>query len=226
MSKLLDMLDTTAKEDNLQVNVKRYYTDVNGLIVDKSTVPSNLQVKYPFYLFHKFDKVGGFRIGQQVKKATGGSFYYYTYDVDMSFDYWQISGSNNIKNQLRSGDTCILFTDDVTAPNYLVWIVISCPLQSYSSIVNSLPNNIEVKDFLYIADNTINYNEALHFNRVTPVGIYEDNQYQPLAFKTRETVSQDFIAVKLSFKLTQYLGIFSYMSYNTDSIQFIFNLKY
>lgn len=225
-TKLLSMLDTSMKEDNLQVNVTRYFTDTNGLLFDKSLASAGLQVSYPFYLFHRFDKMGGFRIGQSIKPPTGSAFYYYTYDVDMSFDYWQISGTNNIKGKLRSGDTCIVFTDDILAPNTLVWIVISCPLQSYSSIVNSLPDNLNVKDFLYIADNTANYNEALHFNKTTPLGIYKDDQYQPLSFKTRETVSQDFIKVALSFNISQYLGIFSYMQYNTDSIQFIFNLKY
>lgn len=224
-TKFNELLKTSKEDYNLQVNVKRYYTDVDGLIIDKSTVPANLQVSYPFYLFHKFDKNGGYRIGQETKPVQGASKFYYSFDVDLSFDYWQISGNNSIRTVIRSGDTCIIFTDDTEAPTYLIWIVISCPFQAYSSIVNNLARGLKVKDFLYIADNLDNYNEALHINIVNPIGIYKDEQYNPLAFKTRETVSQDFILVKLGFNLNQFIGLFSYMKYDTDSIQFIFNLN-
>jgi hypothetical protein len=84
---------------------------------------------------------------------------------------------------------------------------------------------LEVFEILYTSDNVLNYNEALHLIEENEIGVYRDEQYLPLAFKGIDTVLQDFISIKLKIMMTRYIGIGTFIYFDTENMIFNFKIK-
>src|SRR5690606_41844598 len=55
------------KLETIGIQVKRIYTDVDGVILDKTTVPASLQIDFPVYLWGEFDRLGAFYIANRLQ---------------------------------------------------------------------------------------------------------------------------------------------------------------
>lgn len=213
-------------DSNLRIEICRYYTDMNGTIIDKSSVPASLQISYPFYLFNYYDKNAGYKIGQILCPLIYGN-YLYTFIWGMMFDYYSFSGLNNIKDNLRLGDIIHLYCDDISAPTYLIWIVQTNQQISIASIVENSPfTNLTTKQLLYQADNISQYNQTIFVVNCNELGIYKQNSFNPISNREPSIAQEDFIRIKLNIKLNQYTGLYSYILYDTDLMAFNINLIY
>lgn len=224
-------LITTIKEkyylDSLTIKVDRYYTDVDGVVIDKSTVPADFKQKFPFYLWGAFDKNGAFSIGQKIAPPEAATKYMYTMIVRSSYDFLEFTGLNTVKNYMKVGDMVSVYTDDLTAPSYFCFIIVSCPFQAYGSVVeNTFKKTMSINDIYYFSDTQENYNETIFIPVNNPVGIYKVNQYQPFSFQTPDMAAKDFIILKMPFNITPAFAFYSYLTFNTDNLSFQFNLKY
>lgn len=216
----------TTKEDMITVNVNRYYTDMNGTILDKTTVPDNLKVKFPFYLFNAFDKQGAYKIGNTLLPPIPPTEYLYSFVAKRFFNYFDFNPLNDIRYKIKAGDIVHVYCDNQLTPSYLIWIVISSPFTSIASITeNTLQILLEVFEILYTCDNVLNYNEALHLIEENEIGVYRDEQYLPLSFKGIDTVLQDFISIKLKIMMTRYIGIGTFIYFDTENMIFNFKIK-
>ena len=63
---LAHMKSPVTKNAAFYIEVNRYFTDVDGKVIDKNTVPIALQTDYPFWMFGEFDRQGGYKQGNQV----------------------------------------------------------------------------------------------------------------------------------------------------------------
>ncbi len=222
------------KLDAFSVNVKRYFTNGLGVQIDKNTLPANLKMAMPFYLWQKFDMDGGFKVAQQILPPLPPWVFAYSYIQGAAFDYFNFSSLGTISSQFKPGDLICVFVDDITNINYMAWVVVNCPFQAYSSLL--LGNNggdyiggenagIEVYEILYGCDNTQQYNEPLHLLSTNRIGQFTDEQAQPLSFKTPETVLNDFITVKISFEINYMFGILGMMQFNSELLNFNHKIK-
>jgi len=223
---IVEMAKGLKRQTSFTLKVNRYYTDANGQVLDKNTVANNLKVSFPFYLFNKFDKEGGYRIGNIILPPIQNTFYLYSYCVGSSFDYFQFSGRNSVRHNCRNGDLVLLFADSAIAFNVLIWVVISSDFQSVNSLINSMPfHDVDILEILYRCDNIDNYNEAIHFVKENVMGEYKADQFQPLSFKTPNTVLNDFITLKIPHKISEFAGLYSYFRFATDNISFNFKVN-
>lgn len=225
---VFDKINDDSIREPITINISRFYTDVDGTVIDKSTVPANLQVSYPFYLFGTFDKNGAYKIGNKIVPPLGAAKYMYSKVVRSQYDFLEFTGLNNVKINFNIGDMVFLYTDDLNAPTYFIWILISCPFQSYASVINNLSNKFLLTDeIFYHSDSFENFNESIFEVLNSPVGTYKVNTLQPLVFASPSYAKSDiFIKIDRLMKLTQYIGWYSYMQYGTDSLSFNFRLKY
>ena len=88
--------------DSFSLKISKFYTDVDGTILDKSTVPDALMVPFPVYLFNAYDQAGGYLVSNRQLPEQPGTFYLYNATINGAFDLLQFSGANNIRNQLKS----------------------------------------------------------------------------------------------------------------------------
>lgn len=208
--------------DNLQVRIKRWYTDMNGVIIDKSLVPAAIQVKVPVYLFNEIDKQGAFRNGRQIKPVFGGLFYLYSYVNGLGYNFLDFQVGNNIKQQFFNGDLILVFGDDPTLPNFLCMVQISASDQSYHSVLTNMKDKtFDVAKISYFSDNKNNWSEPLTFIEQDNLAISKFDNISPLAYTDPYLyLNQDFLEITYPVKLTDKKGIAFYMLFDTNDISF------
>ena len=222
--KFVDSLDDKRRKDAFSINVQRFFCDSTGAIISTNAVPLPLQVPYPFYLFGKFDFDGGFKVNQFVTPSRPNTYYLYSFIKGSAFDYFVFSGHNTVSAMIPYGSLVSVYADDPTNINYLIFVIVYCPFQSYGSILENSNNDFEVTEILYTADNQNNYTEPIQTIDINSIGISRNEQFMPLSFKTPEQFQDQFITMKMKFKPYPYHGLNSYIDLATNLIQFNFKI--
>lgn len=223
------------KWHTIPVVIKRYFTDVDGTILAKNTVPAALQTEYPFFVFGDFDKQGGYLTGLKTLGPVPGTYYLTSFANANAITSQQITGFtgfNEIQGKIKAGDIVHVFTDDIIGPNYFIWIVLHNPTGAMSSITgvssssqqDGLIGKIYLEKFQYFSDNQNQWDYPVHFYRVTNIANYGSEQVQPYIFKTPFTQQNGFIDMKCEFNFDQYLGLASFFLFDTEQITWNFKL--
>jgi hypothetical protein len=213
-------------EHSIPLKITRYYTDVNGTIVDKALVPAALQIKYPVFLLGQFDRNGGYKKSLSAQPTLPGAFYYMTFVQGINAPFLSFTGLNNIKGVLKTGDIVELFTDDLENPTYFIWFVISSEPVSIASIICNTETTqhdkrigaLYIKNYNYVSDNAMQYFEPITYIMFDNIGNYRTDQVQPYIFKTPFVEQSGILTIDTDFKLDQYLGISMYFLYDTNQI--------
>ena len=227
------------KNAGLYITVKRYFTDINGTVIDKNSagVPASCKTYYPFWMFGQFDRAGGYRVGNQVTPRDKATPYVgtFVYGLDMPFLF--ATGLNNLKNNLLTGDIIHIFTDSLDVPSIYIYIVQSCPASSlasiYSNAIASEKEKIEIYGLNYFSVTiaggitTPNFQFATNINltKMDVLGAYKNTPYDPLSYDQTNYYQYNFIVLPIRFTVDQYQEISSSIPFQTDSILFSFLLK-
>lgn len=222
------------RKNALQITIKRIFTDVNGTIVDKATVPAALQVQYPVYLFSEFDRNGAYYNSLRNKPCEVGTFYLcsFVYGIQNPM-FFGFSGLQNIQGALNVGDLVTVFTDSILVPTYYIWIVQQSPNRPLAAILSNLPDlppdpehgYLRIEDFDFYTDNFSQWQEDIQWIKYDYLGLVKTNNLQPGTYLTPNIPQNGFIRVELRTTLTQYMGLNFYMLFDTDSITMTFQLK-
>lgn len=224
------------KWHSIPINIKRYFTDVDGAVIAKAAAPAALQTYYPFFMFGEFDREGGYNTALKALGVAPGTFYLTSFMNANGITAQQITGFtglNTVRNFIKNGDIVHVFTDNLNAPNFFVWVVVSNQYGAMSSIVGNseshqkdgLIGKIYLDFFKYYTDNpNEQFKTPLHFTRSTNIATWSDNQVQPYIFKTPYTEQQGFVDIQCQFNLDQYLSVGSFFQYTTESINMLFRL--
>lgn len=219
----------------IPINVRRFYTDVDGQIIDKSTVPAALQVRYPVFLLGEFDRNGGYSIGRKVISPEPGTFYLQTFvngNGNTSINICNNSGLNEIQGYMNFGDVVTVYTDSLNSPGYYIWLIVSTqPVSMASILANSQTTQrdkrlgkLAVYEVNYQVSDASQFTEDLNITTYDNIGNYQNNQLQPLGiYRSIMDRQTNFITLKLTFDINQFLGINTYMLYDADF--FTLNLK-
>jgi hypothetical protein len=224
-------------EHSLNFNIRRYYTDINGTIVDKSLVSAGLQTRFPFFILGEFDRQGGYKQFLNALPPEAGTYYLTSFVNGNSFTPANIvgfSGINDINGKIGVGDIVHVYCDDVRNPTYFVWIVQQSQLAALSSIVANSKTTQKDDKFnrLYIENvhytttnqNFLQWNETIVELRLNNIGLAKTDNINPMTYETPYTYLNNILILPLKFKVDQYLGFGTYMQYATDSIQFILKM--
>lgn len=215
-----------SNEHTIPIVIKRYYTDVNGTIVNKALVPAALQVKYPIYLFSQFDRNGGYKKSQQVVPPANGTYFLMTFVQGINSPFLAFTGANNIKGVVGTGDIVIVYTDNLETPNYFIWFVISCNTVSFASILTNTETTQDDKRLGGLFLDRINYyvsvrnqfDQSLVFSSFDNIGNYRSDSIQPNLFLTPFVEQQGLLTLNTPYKIDQYIGLSFYMVYECDQL--------
>lgn len=225
------------KRHSIPVDIRRYFTNVDGTIQAKAGIPAILKTAYPFYLLGYFDLKGGFSTGLKSLPPQPGTFYLTSFIEGSTLTSAQItgfSGLNDIRSKIRTGDIVHVFTDDLTAPNFFIWIVQSSRNGSIGSIVansDTLKSDekigpVFIDHFQYFTDQPDNqWNVPLYFTRSSNIASFQFDQVQPYIFKNPNTQQDGFIRVACRFNLDQYKSIGTNFLFDTESISINFQIQ-
>lgn len=221
---------------SIPVNIRRHFTDVNGLVIPKNIVPAALQVEYPFFVFGEFDRQGGYAAGLRALAPQPGTYYLTSFIQGNQFTSQFItgfSGVNTVKNRIAVGDIVHVYTDDVQNPTYFIWLVQSFNQGSIGSIVansdsrqhDGLIGPIILDSFkLGQTGNENQFSVPFFFINTSNLTMFKANQVQPLMFKDPYVEQPDIIDIQCSFDLDQYVEIGYNFMFDTDEIRMTFKL--
>jgi hypothetical protein len=203
----------------INITVSKYYTDTDGIIIDKNTLPNNLQEKIPFYLFGKFDKDSHYPIGRKLLPPLGGVKFYNLYNGS-SYDFLIFSGANQIRSRIKGGDMVIVYTDDPINPNYFIWIVVSGNLLPIDSIFNNLDGTLRTDFINYESiQNRENYGENLQYVTFDKIGNQKTQTINPQGiYLPPSTEQNDILRMDLKIVLNNFFGLYSYILFDTDNL--------
>ncbi len=85
-----------------------------------------------------------------------------------------------------------------------------------------------VKNIIYTVGNAHvqQWNEQVRVIKYNNLGLVKDDKYSPNV--DRNPSSQylnDIVELPISFKVDQYISIVTYFRYNSENLQFVFNIK-
>ena len=216
----LDEMKKSTHRDSFTININRYFTNALGTIINPVHLPVKLKTAMPFTVFGKYDIIdGGMKATNQVVPPINW-YFLYSYIQGSAFDYFTFSGVNTVRQSIPLGCLVSLYADDPVNINNLCFVVISCPFQSYSSILMNAMNDFEIYEILYQSDNVSQYNYTIQSLELNSIGQFKNAQYQPLSFKTPEDYLANFIRMPMRFKPTWKHGLSSYYDFNTTSLSF------
>ena len=226
------------RDHTIPLTISKYYTDVDGIVIDKSTLPANLQKKVPVFLLGEFDRQGGYKVGLQSIPQDENYKYLMTFVNGLGttvFNVFGFNGISTIQQYIGVGDIVQVYTDSLLAPSYFVWVVIK---NTYASIASILGNSestqndrrigpIMVHEINYIADNDNQLSEGIQIVHYSNIGTWKANQIDPLGiWRTPFDVQTGLVRIVLKpFILDQYLGLNMNMLFESDKLNMDFKIK-
>lgn len=240
----VDAGSTLQRKHSMSLSAKRYFTDVNGTVLSKADaglVAAGMATAYPLFLLGEFDRQGGYKTGLAtlqpvqvpgttppvifttfVNGATGTSNNVVT----------PLSPFNTIQALLKQGDIVVVYTDNVQTPTYFCFMVVSNPYAAMSSIMANLVSSQADRRLGPLWCYEINWyapaaqwEKPLNFITSDNLGTWRNNPVQPYIFDTIYNALPDFITVKTSFVLDQFMLIALMYDLATDNMTFNFNIQ-
>ncbi len=209
--------------------IDRYYTDVNGLLLDKNdvTIPDALKTKFPIYLLSQFDRSGGFKKSLQIVPPIPGTYFLQTFIWGVNTPFLSFTGLNTIRAKLQIGDVVLIYTDDIANPNFFVWFVLTCDSVSYASIVQNVETTqndnrlgvLYLKEINYYVTARAQFEQAIIMSAFDNIGNYRSDAIQPSIFLNPFVEQVGFLTLAVEYKIDQYIGMSTYFLFEVDKIQ-------
>lgn len=228
----------------LPVIATRYFTDVNGTIIDKADaglVAAGMATSYPLFVLGEFDREGGYRTGlSQVSPVNVAGFDPPKYLTSFVNGVTGTSHSvvtpfspfNTIQPQLKNGDLVTVYVDNAATPNYYCFMVLTNNYAAMSSIMSNLKSSQADRRLGKLFVYEINWYSLeaqweLPFNFIQSdnLGTWTNNPVQPSTFKTPFNVLEGFITVKTAFMLDQFMELAVLFLLASDTMSFNFNIQ-
>jgi len=212
---------------SFNLKVRRWVTDVQGLIVNKNTLPQALQVKFPFFMFGKNDMKGGYRTSLSVCPPLNGWQFLTAFINNAPFSTFNITGFqglSSIQNQILQGDIVQVFTDNIIAPNYFVWMVQTNLSGAMGSLLES-KQKFNINYWNYIVDNADQWSEIIFPTNTDGVGLRKSDGFNPLQHRTMDVFLPNILKLTWPFTVENDLALATYMQFACDSIDFAFTFN-
>jgi hypothetical protein len=212
---------------SFNLKVRRWITDVNGVIINKNLLPAALQQKMPFFMFGKNDMKGGLRSGLSTLPPLNGWQFLTTFINQSPFSTFNVtgfSGLSQIQGQILSGDIVHVFTDNIVAPNYYAWMVQTNQGGAMGSVFEST-QNFNIEYWNYMVDTAFQFDEQIFPVTSDGLGVKHSDGFNPTQFRTTDVLLPNILKMKWPFKIQNELSLGTYMLFECDQIDFAFVFK-
>ncbi len=222
-------------QGSLNLNIRRYFTDVDGDVLDKTNpaIPAAMLTAYPVFMLGNFDRTGGYNRGFQTVNFTKNVFFLMTYVQGVNEPFLWNSGFNTIQNRLNKGDIVCVFTDSLDAPSTFCFIVQSNDMGGLASIISNTQTQqedgtigrMQVDDVSYQVDNESQLQQIWQVLTIDNLGQFKQHPFNPNRVKNPYLYKlNDFLSLGLRFVLSQYISINFLMNIESDLININFKI--
>lgn len=230
-----DLNRPVLKHSTLPIEVKRFYTDVDGVIINKGAAPVSLQVDFPVYLFGEFDRLGSYYISQRIQPPNNATKFLMSFVWGQGANpfFFGFSGLSDIQSQINLGDLVNVYTDNIIAPNYFIFIVVSSTGRSMASVQQNTVTTqrdgkygfLDAHKVQYFTNNPVQWQQNFRVFTTDNLGVPQVNNINPYIFRNAYIENDRFIELYWKYPLNQYTGIcFNYL-FSTDEITLNFIFK-
>lgn len=221
----------------LSLNVTRFTTDANGTVLDDAVVPVDQQKAYPFHLFGEFDRQGGYAMSDVIVRELVDSNLFSVYVVGLNTPLFFFSPLNTINGKLKKGDLVFIYVDDVAAPTYFHFVIVSATQGGFASLA-ALTNTTQIDDvapwgafkFFEIKYGWRNVRQLDHpmFSITTNYkSAFRADPINPAAYQfIEQKPGVNSIVIPWEMVLNQYHGLSSYIDWNNDLLNLAFKIYY
>jgi hypothetical protein len=201
-----------------------YHT--GGTVITKSALPAPLQGQaFPVYMFLDYDYISRF-IGRTIF-----TFPSYNASGTNPQGVWLFSGLAIVGGTtllgfagsgeaIKAGDHVYTFVG-FSGGTFSAEIIISCVPQSLDSMSREssfLP--ITTRKILYFTDNIANWNEPILIVKTDQLGKFDASPFYPLKDKNITDVQPDFIEMQIREKISRYVGLYTRLLFDTNTMLF------
>jgi hypothetical protein len=227
----------STKKTTFSILVKRYFTDIDGALIDKAAAPAVMQTDYPFFMLADFDRAGAYKQGIALLPPSNGVVYLcsFVYGVGLLPEGIQFNPNEQISGNLLLGDIVHLFADDRQSPTAFCWIVQTSQTVSVASVIGNTETEQDDKiigrlycnGFQYATDNQNQWDENLVLYTLDNLGDYKKNDLGNYVFKSPfiPNSQTQVIELEVKFPINQFIGLATYFAFDTDTIKFNFKIK-
>jgi hypothetical protein len=235
-------------KNTIPLTIFKYITDTDGKVLkiaDYALIPAIADDKYPVWMFGQYDRDGGYFISNQATPP--GSVVYlqsFTMGIGQPFLYPPAiippPGYLNIYFYLKVGDIVHVYTDNISAPSYYVWVVQRTANAALGSIIGNTKTSQQdstvgklfiksAKVFVsaaYTVTQAQNqWNEPLRLIRYDNLGNFKEDTVALNTDRSPFDYQQKFVEVAINFEITQYRSVNFLLDPAVEQIDILFTLK-
>lgn len=213
------------KRKTIALNIKRYTTDVNGVIQDDATLPAALQISYPFHLFGEYDFTGCYRVADSFLSQVSNTILFSVYTWGSNTPLFFFSPGANINGKFSKGDIIFVYVDDINSPNYFTFVQVSCPDGAYASVLSQtrttqLDKNswgtFKIFDILFgWVDDEQLYQTIFQINTEFDTSFVKDS-FEPVKYYNPQVNKQKKITIPFPTVINQYFGLSSSIAFENS----------
>lgn len=226
----------SVKDFILALNITRYTCDSSGTVLNDAAVPVDQRKAYPFHLFNEFDHRGGYSICDSIVQSQYRTNLFTVYVVGVGTPLFYFSPAATINSFLKKGDVVFVYVDDILAPSYFHFVVISATQGGYASLLalthttqideNLMYGNYRFDGFDYSWSN----DQQLKYP-IIPIQTRFDSSYRqqspfnPIAFDSpyqRDTVKVRTIDIEML--INQYIGLTHFIAWENPLLTLSFKM--
>lgn len=225
------------KKFTLTAKINRFTCDASGTIIPDILVPTSEQKAYPFHLFGEFDRVSGYAISDGVLRELEDTKLFSVYVAGVNTPLFFFSPLNTINSKISKGDLIFIYVDDLNAPTYFHFVIISTNQGGFASLT-SIGNVTQIDD----TDNWGGfYFEKFKFNWVDDAQMnfpfyniqtnYKSSfQANPINLELYRFIEQKpevkALTIAVSMLINQYNGLSGYIAWQNPSLNLSFDIIY
>ncbi len=223
------------KKFSLNLNVKRFTTDANGAILADAAIPASEKKPFPFHLFGNFDMQGGYNIADSAMSEVHSTKLFSMYIAGIGTQLFFFNPLATINNEIKKGDVVFIYVDDINAPNFFTFIIVTSIVGAYASLVSqsnisqidangfwgvfkifdvkySWFDNAQLHDPVYII--TSRFDSGFKYDVIDPATYYDS------ATKKNILVAN----IPLNIVLNQYIGLSAFLAYENPLLNLHFSI--
>lgn len=223
------------KKFSLNLNIKRFTTDSNGIILNDAAIPVSEKKPFPFHLFGNFDMSGGYNIADSSMQKIHNTILFTYYVSGIGTPLFFFNPVANINGQIRKGDVVFVYVDDLNAPTTFTFVIVTSIVGSYASLVSQSNisqidaagywgifkifdvkytwyNDAQLREPIYLFK--AKFNSAFKYDVIDPAGFYYPEQ------KTRVLTAR----IPLNIVMNQYIGISAFLAYENPLLNLSFEI--
>lgn len=208
----------------IPLTARKFYTDTDGSIIDKATLPANLQTDMPLYLLGKNDMDSSFRAATQLVPVNA-SWTYYLFSIGSQYTFLDFTGLNNIRTQISSGDLVFIYVDNYSAPTYYCWVIVSIDQKPAATVIANADGTEMIENVIISTSNVNQFLQKFTFIKVTKFGDYSENTIGISTARDPYVVLEDQALLNISFLFSPENGLCTRLLFATDSMTFELKFK-